>query len=325
MRREGSYAITESVTDFDGTSASLTIPNAVSVVDQPVLVTGLAINAPLNMPLASVPVATFIDPEGPDPLAAYGASIDWGDGKSSPGTIAFDSTTNLFTVYGSHTYAAPGIDSITITVDHGNAAPGSASSLAAVSSSMTETTLRASSAQVVYGQSVTFTAAVTGLGIPTGDVTFYSGPVNESDELGIGTLSSSGGADLATLTISLNASSSPYAITAVYGGDSINESSTSNVLDQTVSPAPLSIIVANQTKVYGQPIPTLTVSYAGFKNGDSAASLAARPSLSTPATTTSPVGIYRYYRGRRHRSQLCDHIRARQAHSKQRRDNDRVG
>ena len=123
-RREGSYAITESVTDVDGTSASLRIPNAVSVVDQPVLVTGLAINASPNMPLASVPVATFIDPEGPDPLAAYGASIDWGDGKSSPGTIAFDSTTNLFTVYGSHTYIAPGIDSITITVDHGNAAPG---------------------------------------------------------------------------------------------------------------------------------------------------------------------------------------------------------
>ena len=44
--------------------------------------------------------------------------------------------------------------------------------------------------------------------------------------------------------------------------------------------------------MYGQPIPTLTVSYAGFKNGDSAASLAARPSLSTTATTTSPVGIY---------------------------------
>ena len=161
-----------------------------------------------------------------------------------------------------------------------------------VSSATTSTTLRSSRAQVVYGQAVTFTATVTGGSNPTGDVTFYSGAVNPADELGQGTLSFSSGADLATLTINLSATSSPYAITAVYGGDSVNLSSTSNILEQTVNPAPLSIIAANETKVYGQANPALSVSYSGFTNGDDASSLAKKPTVTTNATTTSPAGTY---------------------------------
>ncbi len=59
-----------------------------------------------------------------------------------------------------------------------------------------------------------------------------------------------------------------------------------------VIPAPLVITANNQAKVYGQANPALTVSYSGFVNGDTSASLTTRPTVTTTATTTSPVGSY---------------------------------
>ncbi|HUY88004.1 MAG TPA: MBG domain-containing protein [Pirellulales bacterium] len=56
-----------------------------------------------------------------------------------------------------------------------------------------------------------------------------------------------------------------------------------------VTPAPLTITADDQNKVYGAALPALTASYAGFVNGDSAASLTTQPSLSTAATAISHV------------------------------------
>ncbi len=60
----------------------------------------------------------------------------------------------------------------------------------------------------------------------------------------------------------------------------------------TVTQAPLLITADNQTKVYGAELPTLTASYTGFVNGDTAADLDTGPTLSTTATTTSDTGDY---------------------------------
>jgi hypothetical protein len=60
----------------------------------------------------------------------------------------------------------------------------------------------------------------------------------------------------------------------------------------TVTPVPLTVTADNRTKTYGAANPPLTVSYSGFVNGDTAASLTMPPSVSTTATTGSPVGTY---------------------------------
>jgi hypothetical protein len=57
----------------------------------------------------------------------------------------------------------------------------------------------------------------------------------------------------------------------------------------TITPAPLTITANNASKVYGAALPALTASYTGFVNGESAASLAARPALATTASASSPV------------------------------------
>ena len=61
------------------------------------------------------------------------------------------------------------------------------------------------------------------------------------------------GQDEATFSTStLTVSGSPYAITAVYDGDSDDQGSTSNAVSQTITPAPLSITANSASKTYGQ-------------------------------------------------------------------------
>jgi uncharacterized RDD family membrane protein YckC len=60
----------------------------------------------------------------------------------------------------------------------------------------------------------------------------------------------------------------------------------------TISPAPLSITAVNQTMTYGGVVPALTVTYAGFVNGDNTARLTTQPTVTTTATATSSAGTY---------------------------------
>ena len=60
----------------------------------------------------------------------------------------------------------------------------------------------------------------------------------------------------------------------------------------SITPAPLTITANNESMAYGQPLPTLTVSYIGFVNGDTFASLTTLPTVTTSATSNSPPGTY---------------------------------
>jgi len=60
----------------------------------------------------------------------------------------------------------------------------------------------------------------------------------------------------------------------------------------TVDPAPLSIAASSDSMTYGGTTPTITASYSGFVNGDSASSLTTQPTCSTTATSSSPAGAY---------------------------------
>jgi uncharacterized repeat protein (TIGR01451 family) len=66
-------------------------------------------------------VATFADPGGPEVIGDYSASIDWGDGQTSAGTITLDPSTGIFSVHGTHGYAEEGTTTRTVTVHHDTA------------------------------------------------------------------------------------------------------------------------------------------------------------------------------------------------------------
>src|SRR5262249_6969951 len=76
----------------------------------------------------------------------------------------------------------------------------------------------------------TVAASGAGSGIPTGTVTFKDGTTT----LGTGTLDASGVATFSTAALS----TSTHSITAVYGADTNFNASTSNTVNQVVSPSP---------------------------------------------------------------------------------------
>ena len=113
---------------------------------------------------------------------------------------------------------------------------------------LTSTNLVSSANPSVFGQSVVFTATVTGSS-PTGTVTFKNG----STTLGTGTLNGSG---IATFSTSSLAVGSGHSITAEYAGDSNNQASTSSPVAQTVNQAGSTTVLtaAPNPSVFGQSV-----------------------------------------------------------------------
>ena len=122
-----------------------------------------------------------------------------------------------------------------------------------------------------------------GAAVPT-LVASYTGFVNGDTSASLMTLPSV----TSTATTASHVAGSPYAITAGGAADSDYAISyTSGNL--TVTAAPLTITAVDASKVYGAAMPSLTASYTGFVNGDTSASLAQVPSVTSTATTASHV------------------------------------
>jgi hypothetical protein len=95
---------------------------------------GLEINVPQGTAVVNVVVATFTSSGGSPTASDFTATIDWGDGTSSPGTIA--ALASGFTVTASHNYPSPGQRPVKITVSANvGAATGQVSTTATVGSS----------------------------------------------------------------------------------------------------------------------------------------------------------------------------------------------
>lgn len=60
----------------------------------------------------------------------------------------------------------------------------------------------------------------------------------------------------------------------------------------TITKAPLKVSVGNYSRNYGEDNPAFTVTYSGFKNGDTEASLTKKPTATCAAIATSAVGSY---------------------------------
>ncbi|MDB5140798.1 MAG: Cadherin-like beta sandwich domain protein [Mucilaginibacter sp.] len=60
----------------------------------------------------------------------------------------------------------------------------------------------------------------------------------------------------------------------------------------TIGQAALTVTADNQSKTYGQANPALTITYTGFVNGDTQASLTTAATAATTATAASPVNTY---------------------------------
>ncbi len=93
------------------------------------------------------------------------------------------------------------------------------------------------------------------------------------------------------VTVASNAGTYTGAI-SVSGAASPNYSINYVPADFTVTKVALTVTPAGWNKVYGDPNPSLTATYSGWKNNDDVSELDVKPIISTTVTTSSPVGVY---------------------------------
>jgi hypothetical protein len=135
---EGSYSVSVTVNDMGSSSASA--QSTASVVDPPLTAAGLTFSARPGATLANLVVATFVDQGGigsETPTGDYSATIVWGDGGTSSGTVGAANASGVYSVSGSHTYSSGGQFGVTVTIRHDSVTPDAMATSSAVVGSST--------------------------------------------------------------------------------------------------------------------------------------------------------------------------------------------
>jgi hypothetical protein len=147
---EGSYTTTLTASDPWGASASGN--GSASVADAALTAHGTAtIYGAAGVSLTKT-VATFTDADPAGIASDYSATINWGDGTTSAGTISGN-----FKVTGSHTYAGTGTRTITTTITDAGGASATAASNANIGHLPAITSVSPASGTHAGGTKVTLT------------------------------------------------------------------------------------------------------------------------------------------------------------------------
>src|SRR5207302_9223172 len=109
---EGTHGVTVVISDKGGGQATVT--SEVMVGDAALTASGGSISAKEGASFAGQ-VATFSDADRNGALSDYTATITWGDGQSSTGTISLGAG-GTFVVSGSHAYADEGSYTVSVQI-----------------------------------------------------------------------------------------------------------------------------------------------------------------------------------------------------------------
>ncbi len=156
----GTYQALLTIVDPGGATATANATITVAFA-----ATGNTINAVVGQPFDGQ-VAYFSDPQTNGDLSQYSASINWGDNTTTRGVVTYTGGTN-FTVSGGHTYAAVGVDPVTVTVT----GPGGRTFIAYSQAVVADAPLSAVGVTSVATTGVPFTGVVATFsgGNPTGN------------------------------------------------------------------------------------------------------------------------------------------------------------
>jgi hypothetical protein len=127
------FNVTVNVTDKGG--STLPTIDSTATISDPLLIMagGYKVSAVEGTSTGTQKVATFVDPGGNAAPSEYTATVDWGDGTTTAGTITF--ANGFFSVSGPHTYAhaqsTPYV--ITTTITHVPGIPQTVTSSATIS------------------------------------------------------------------------------------------------------------------------------------------------------------------------------------------------
>ena len=170
---EGTYNGSVTYSDDCGTHK---FPFQAKVADAPLTATGAPVSATADTPFSAT-VARFTDADPAGMATDYTATIDWGDGTTSAGTIG-PAPGGSFVVTGSHTYAGPGAYQTSAKINDAGGATATATSTANVANPPPgpPALLVTAPPTVLSTTSAAFTTTVNPHGLPT-TVHFEYGPV----------------------------------------------------------------------------------------------------------------------------------------------------
>jgi hypothetical protein len=129
---EGTFADTVSVSTGTTNSNPHHTATATTTMSEDALsLTAASLSGTEFGALSGVTVATFTHAGGTEPPGAFTATINWGDGSSSAGTVGLSGAT--YFVQGSHTYSTDGSYTVRVTVaEDGGAVSAGASATASI-------------------------------------------------------------------------------------------------------------------------------------------------------------------------------------------------
>jgi SdrD B-like domain/Bacterial Ig-like domain (group 3)/Domain of unknown function DUF11 len=233
--RDGTFTITTTL-DHEGVLSPPVTTTATVANSDLLAATGAApLTSTYGEGLTGVMLATFTDTYTGAPASDFLATIDWGDGQNSTGTVSGGN--GSFTVIGSHNYAYAGTYLIGVAIAEDGGATATASTTATIDRAGTATTETVSAVTPLHGvDTVTFTASVSvvapGSGSPSGLIDFF----DVTTDTDLGSVALSGGtASLTTGSLTVG----QHVIEARYSGDDNFLTSTGSTALQVLQPSTL--------------------------------------------------------------------------------------
>ena len=131
----GNYTFSVQVTDPSGTKGSATGTATVSAqTGGPANMAARPVAAVANLSFTNATLATFTDSDPNATASDFTASVNWGDGVSTPSTTVTSGGPGIFNVLGTHTYVVAGNYTFAVEVTDNQSRKANASGTATVSS-----------------------------------------------------------------------------------------------------------------------------------------------------------------------------------------------
>jgi hypothetical protein len=240
LAEEGSLTITVlNPGPFGGTSNSQNF----TITDAPLSASGMTVN-PTEGNLFSGMVATFTDADPFGTATDYLATINWGDGSTSAGTIVANAN-GTFGVMGSHTYAEEGSRAVSVTVRD----TGGSNTVASATSMATtlDAPLSGSGALVAATEGAAFNGVVASFAdqYPSGPPSDFSAIIHWGDgSSSNATISPNGSGGFNVGGAHIYAEEGSYTLSVTIndiGGASATVSGTANVADAALTATGLTV------------------------------------------------------------------------------------
>ena len=117
----GTYPLSTTITLNSALGGNRSIVTSTTTVAFPVITaTGVDVSGSAKRSITNQAVATFTVPDPNRPVSQFTATINWGDGTTTAGTIT--GSNGSFQVLGTHTYATPGNFTVTTNIGGGTTA-----------------------------------------------------------------------------------------------------------------------------------------------------------------------------------------------------------